>query len=77
MERCTTCGRPQNEHRLFGHRFRPSLSVTRPSYEPAADYSGIFDAYADYSSSSSDCSPGSSDSGCDSGGGGDGGCGGE
>lgn len=86
MELCTVCGRSQESHRLFGHRFRARRESSPLSYEVGG---GWFDSAADlFSGSSSDCSSSdSSDSGCSDagggdcgggdGGGGDGGCGGE
>lgn len=79
MELCTICGRSQETHRLFGHRFRAPRESSPLSYDGGG---GWFDSVADIFSSDSSCSSDSGDSGCsDSGGGdcggGDGGCGGE
>lgn len=77
MELCTVCGRTQESHRLFGHRFRRPAEPSPLSYSDTGG--GWFDSVADlFSGSSSDCSSSdSSDSGCSDGGDGDGGCGGE
>lgn len=71
MELCTICGRSQDSHGLFGHRFRARREPSPISYEGAG---GWFDSVADILSDLSDSSD-SSDSGCSDGG--DGGCGGE
>lgn len=69
MELCTVCGRSQETHQLFGHRFRAPRQSSPLSYEGGGGwFDSVTDIFSsDSSSDSSDC--GGSDSGGDCGGG--------